>query len=129
MFNGRRQPSRGGTSRMTRECQVRFCERLGVKFPGPTRPKCGCRNVRVHGEYWMVSGPSPLAVLKSSMQAPANARHVSFFGFVIETGISFRPTLERCKQFSTRSSVASNESGLWTAGESDGRPDSMATFR
>src|ERR1700719_4511362 len=35
MFNGRRQPSRGGTSRMTRECQVRFCERLGVKFPGP----------------------------------------------------------------------------------------------
>src|SRR5271165_5106722 len=38
MFNGRRQPSRGGTSRMTRECQVRFCERLVVKFPGPTRP-------------------------------------------------------------------------------------------
>ena len=37
MFNGRRQPSRGGTSRMTRECQVRFCERLGVQFPGPTR--------------------------------------------------------------------------------------------
>jgi hypothetical protein len=30
IFNGRRQPSRGGTSRMTRECQVRFCERLGV---------------------------------------------------------------------------------------------------
>src|ERR1700737_803929 len=37
MFNGRRQPSRGGTSRMTRECQVRFCEGFGVKFPGPTR--------------------------------------------------------------------------------------------
>jgi hypothetical protein len=37
MSNGRRQPSRGGTSRMTRECQVRFCEGLGVKFPGPTR--------------------------------------------------------------------------------------------
>src|SRR6478736_298005 len=37
MFNGRRQPSRGGTNRMTREYQVRFCERLGVKFPGPTR--------------------------------------------------------------------------------------------
>src|SRR5207253_5474455 len=31
------QPSRDGTSRMTREYQVRFCERLGVKFPGPTR--------------------------------------------------------------------------------------------
>src|SRR2546425_7936458 len=31
------QPSRDGTSRMTREYQVQFCERLGVKFPGPTR--------------------------------------------------------------------------------------------
>jgi hypothetical protein len=37
MFNGRRQPSRGGTSRMMREYQVRICERLRVKFPGPTR--------------------------------------------------------------------------------------------
>ena len=37
MFSGRRQPSRDGTSRMTRECQVRICEGLGVKFPGPTR--------------------------------------------------------------------------------------------
>src|SRR5216117_3387975 len=26
-----------GTSRMNREVQVRICERLGVKFPGPTR--------------------------------------------------------------------------------------------
>ena len=38
MFNGRRQPSYGGTSRMMREYQVRICERLGVKFPGSTRP-------------------------------------------------------------------------------------------
>src|SRR6202043_2227820 len=37
MFNGRRQPSCGGRSRMTRECQVRFFEGLGVKLPGPTR--------------------------------------------------------------------------------------------
>src|ERR1035437_8161010 len=35
-FNGRRQPSIDGTSRMMREYQVRICERLGVKFPGPT---------------------------------------------------------------------------------------------
>src|SRR4249919_1522440 len=47
MFNGRRQPSRGGTSRMTRECQVRICERLGVKFPGPTRQiRCVIRSYR-----------------------------------------------------------------------------------
>ena len=39
MFNGRRQPSCGGTSRMMREYQVRICERLGMKFPGPTRPQ------------------------------------------------------------------------------------------
>ena len=37
MINGRRQPSRGGTSRISREAYVRFCERLGAKFPGPTR--------------------------------------------------------------------------------------------
>jgi len=27
----------GGTSRVSREAQARFCERLGVKFPGATR--------------------------------------------------------------------------------------------
>jgi hypothetical protein len=36
-LNGRRQPSFGGTSRMNREVHVRICERLRVKFPGPTR--------------------------------------------------------------------------------------------
>ena len=35
--DGRRQPSKGGTSRVSREAQARICERLGVKFPGPTR--------------------------------------------------------------------------------------------
>jgi hypothetical protein len=34
---GRRQPSLGGTSRVTGDCHARFCERPGVKFPGPTR--------------------------------------------------------------------------------------------
>jgi hypothetical protein len=56
MFNGRRQPSRGGTSRMMREYQVRFCERLGVKFPGPTRHQGrsdlapGCRRSPQHSK-------------------------------------------------------------------------------
>jgi hypothetical protein len=31
----------GGTSRMRREPHVRSCERLGVKFPGPTRQLVG----------------------------------------------------------------------------------------
>ena len=33
----RRQPLVGGTSRISREAYVRFCERLGVQSPGPTR--------------------------------------------------------------------------------------------
>ena len=40
-FGGRRQPSLGGTSRMNREVHVRICERLGAKFPGPTRQEKG----------------------------------------------------------------------------------------
>jgi len=36
-LDGRRQPSMGGTSRISREAYVRFCERPGVQFPGPTR--------------------------------------------------------------------------------------------
>ena len=36
-FGQRRQPSMDRTSRMNREVQVRICERLGVKLPGPTR--------------------------------------------------------------------------------------------
>src|ERR1019366_10223476 len=37
-LGGSRQPLGGGTSRMSREAQVRICERLGVQLPGPTRP-------------------------------------------------------------------------------------------
>src|ERR1700745_2281597 len=42
IFNGRRQPSSGGTSRMMREYGI--CEGLGVKIPASTRPP------RIHGE-------------------------------------------------------------------------------
>ena len=48
-INGRRQPSRGGTSRMNREVHVRFCERLGVKFPWPTRRFCCKRHLSEGG--------------------------------------------------------------------------------
>ena len=34
---GGRQPSMDGTSRVTGDSHARFCERLGVKIPGPTR--------------------------------------------------------------------------------------------
>jgi hypothetical protein len=40
---GRRQSSVGGTSRISQEAYVRFCERLGVQLPGPTRRSAGDR--------------------------------------------------------------------------------------
>src|ERR1700688_2748444 len=58
IFNGRRQPSCGGTSRMTRECQVRICERLGVKFPGPTRPNTKCQCALPTSDDW--GKPDPM---------------------------------------------------------------------
>ena len=36
-FERKVQPSLSGTSRVTGDSQARFCEGLGVKFPGPTR--------------------------------------------------------------------------------------------
>ena len=60
IFNGRRQPSCGGTSRMTRECQVRICERLGVKFPGPTRPIRRFAVVQQYSRYLRVERTSPV---------------------------------------------------------------------
>src|SRR5689334_12125726 len=43
IVGGRRQPSVGGTSRVTGDSQARICEGLGVKFPGSTR----CRRARM----------------------------------------------------------------------------------
>jgi hypothetical protein len=56
MFDGRRQPSRDGTSRMTRECQVRICDRLGVQIPGPTRPNAKCPARPGYGCFRMSTG-------------------------------------------------------------------------
>ena len=47
--DGRRQPSVGGKSRVSREAQARFRERLGVQFFGPTRPKVGKGRARISG--------------------------------------------------------------------------------
>src|SRR5262249_46326134 len=63
--NGRRQPSCDGTSRMNREVQVRFCEGLGVKFPGPTRQS------RSFGDVRSMSGHSPKAAVERASVAVA----------------------------------------------------------
>ena len=84
MFNGRRQPSCGGTSRMTQECHVRFCERLGVQFPGPsrqTRPRGhvgSMSGLPKSGHDWAITRPTltPLADLgRSAGQAPLHGLH------------------------------------------------------
>ncbi len=41
-----------------REYHVRICERLGVKFPGPTRQNEPCHSLRRHGRSTSVSGPA-----------------------------------------------------------------------
>ena len=68
MFNGRRQPSCDGTSRMTRECQVRICERLGVKFPGPTR-----HSRRFKREVGMTASPQSTDI--STVIGPSESCH------------------------------------------------------
>ena len=74
MFNGRRQPSRGGTSRMTRECQVRFCEGLGVKFPGPTRQNAKNSERAEDFRFTPDNGPPQTATVcpKSAHRFPCN---------------------------------------------------------
>ena len=45
------KPSRSDTSRVTGDSQARFCEGLGVKFPGPTRPGVEPTGLGTHCVY------------------------------------------------------------------------------
>src|SRR5260370_26410663 len=78
IFNGRRQPSSGGTSRMMREYQVRICERLGVKFPGstrqfpgPTRPKLARAHATACPQLAKADAPLPGVLLASGRAVSA----------------------------------------------------------
>ena len=70
MHNGRRQPSRGGTSRMMREYQVRICERLGVKFPGPTRHDRPIPHVRAISAVPSIATDAPTCRIGSEVPDP-----------------------------------------------------------
>src|SRR5881227_991672 len=70
-FNGRRQHSRGGTSRMMREYQVRFCERLGVKFPGPTRQKHALPHCNSNGRFTSISGHKVDVLIAHRLPTPS----------------------------------------------------------
>ena len=55
--DGRRQPSVGGTSRVSREAHARICEGLGVQVPGPTRHVKGFgRKGAENRGFWAVTG-------------------------------------------------------------------------
>jgi hypothetical protein len=70
--DGRRQPSLGGTSRVSREAQARICERLGVKFPGATRPGA---KMRYPLERQM---RAPTIIYRFSQSVFAGYKHVRF---------------------------------------------------
>src|SRR5215468_6609630 len=60
---------------MMREYHVRICERLGVKFPGPTRQNEPCHSLGGHGRSTSVSVPAGPAVGTSEVgQIPTHAR-------------------------------------------------------
>ncbi len=66
MLNGRRQPSLGRTSRVNREVYARFCERLAVRFRGPTRQPA-VRNFREgDGNRGIIRSPQSAIVLPDS---------------------------------------------------------------
>ena len=77
MSNGRRQPSCGGTSRISREAYVRFCEGLGVKFPGPTR-QTECRTSARSAAALGFGGPFRSTSRTTSV-------HVSLYGSFADT--------------------------------------------
>ena len=85
MSNGRRQPSCGGTSRMTRECQVRFCERLGVQFPGPTRQQ------RSSNDVCVTSAITPTAPRKRTFRSSAIVPQADIRGGRRHRGSSVNP--------------------------------------
>ena len=110
MLNGRRQPSRGGTSRMTRECQVRFCERLGVKFPGPTR--LGCAKTKSDLVVMPSGRPAPDALgMSASLRSRPNLRTAA-----IRRGVPI-PVVSRCSENSLLDQLAGAVAqGGWYSG-------------
>ena len=60
MFNGRRQPSCDGTSRMTRECQVRLCVQLRLACSAGGRPA----GARVRSPVVRIAGWRETKILK-----------------------------------------------------------------
>ena len=82
ILNGRRQPSCGGTSRMNREAHVRFCEGLGVKFPGPTRPWPPARPPASRAAYLGKPAAAPPTTAHASLVRVSTPGHSGSWNFV-----------------------------------------------
>jgi hypothetical protein len=79
-FGGRRQPSMGGTSRVTGDGHARICEGLGVKVPGATRPNSPSVNMympETPGNELFLSIASSSFVLAVSSSTMASGRSIS----------------------------------------------------
>ena len=77
ILDGRRQPSCGDTSRMMRDYQVRICERLGVKFPGPTRHNSKSRTAGNAQSFSLMGIPGLLCALVPKFRPRITARNGS----------------------------------------------------
>jgi len=62
---------------MTRECQVRICERLGVRLPGPTRQRDWLRTLyELNTAAWdeiALGSPEASAVVAKAAKAVSSA--------------------------------------------------------
>src|SRR6202035_5198345 len=79
-LSGRRQPSRGDTSRMNREVQVRICEGLGVKLPGPTRHQTLALNA--HGELTVGTNRQSATAKRTGLFTEETRECVDRAGFI-----------------------------------------------
>ena len=70
---GRRQHSLSGTSRMTRECHVRICEKLGVQLPGSTRQKVTLPDSRTMAKAFAFTAANSIHSITSSARASSEA--------------------------------------------------------
>src|SRR6516164_955804 len=83
IINGRRQPSCGDTSRMNREVHVRFCEGLGVKFPGPTRPSLPTWATQQVGSYLGNTGHAASVVAMAALDPHRKVQPRPPFRFIL----------------------------------------------
>ena len=77
-----------GKSRASREVHARFCERLGVRLPGATRPPgrvevtapCACAARRVQRRRWRRPTPRARPCRPGSRTAPEDSRRIDHPG-------------------------------------------------